>query len=218
MQKDVVYLGCAPAEEECAQVGSPDYEDRAKRECLAYIEAIRAVCGPEPEGAKLKIKRDIHDFGSYLEVACEYDTENRTAAEYAARCDDHAPTTWAEAGVTVSRDPGTGKRYVGERTPDGVKVVVVQKDGTSHMLDPRFDLRNHSPDGFNFGYAGSGPAQLSLALLADALGNDEQAQQVYQDYKFRVIGRVQGDRFELSQEDIQQTVAKLEAERGRRRG
>jgi hypothetical protein len=31
-------------------------------------------------------------------------------------------------------------------------------------LDPRHDLYNHSPDGFEWGYHGSGPAQLALAL------------------------------------------------------
>jgi len=34
-------------------------------------------------------------------------------------------------------------------------------------LNPRSDLMNHSPDGFNWGYGGSGPAQLALAILAD---------------------------------------------------
>jgi hypothetical protein len=37
-------------------------------------------------------------------------------------------------------------------------------------LDPRLDLYNHSPTGFAWGYGGSGPAQLALALLADVLG------------------------------------------------
>ncbi len=34
-------------------------------------------------------------------------------------------------------------------------------------LGPRLDLANHSPDGFSWGYGGSGPAQLALAILAD---------------------------------------------------
>ena len=37
-------------------------------------------------------------------------------------------------------------------------------------LDSRRDLWNHSPTGFEWGYCGSGPAQLALALLADHLG------------------------------------------------
>jgi hypothetical protein len=59
-------------------------------------------------------------------------------------------------------------------------------------------------------------AQLALALLADALGDDEKAQRHYQEFKFRVVGRLPQDRWELSEEDIRQTVARLEAERGRK--
>lgn len=50
-------------------------------------------------------------------------------------------------------------------------------------LKPRLDLWSHSPTGFNWGYNGSGPAQLALALLADALGDDQLAITLYQPFK-----------------------------------
>jgi len=111
------------------------------------------------------------------------------------------------------------KHYVGERTPTGCEVDVIDSTapGGGHALDPRFDLKRHSPDGYNWGFGGSGPAQLALALVADALGDDERAQRVYQDFKFRVIGRLEGDHWEMSEEDIRQAVAQLEAEKGRRK-
>src|SRR5690242_4263124 len=101
------------------------------------------------------------------------------------------------------------KRYIGERTPDGCQVVVLDDTKPDHarLLNPRYDLRNHSPDGFEFGYAGSGPSQLSLALLADALGDDDRAQDMYQSFKFKVIGRITGDRFEMTEDEIKQKVA-----------
>ncbi|WP_088260901.1 DUF6166 domain-containing protein [Fimbriiglobus ruber] len=71
--------------------------------------------------------------------------------------------------------------------------------------------------GFNWGYSGSGPSQLALALVADALGDDDRAQEHYQSFKFKVISRLEGDRFELSEDGIRKTVAALEAERGRGR-
>ena len=110
------------------------------------------------------------------------------------------------------------KHYVGERTPDGVEVLVLDRDAPDggQPLDPRFDLRRHA-DVLNFGYAGSGPAQLSLALLADALGDDERAVRAYQAFKFRVAAKWEGDRFEVSQEDVLQIVAGLERDRGRGR-
>ena len=111
------------------------------------------------------------------------------------------------------------KYYVGERTPDGCQVAVLDTDKPDHarLLNPRYDLRNHSPDGFEFGYSGSGPSQLSLALMADALGDDKRAQAVYQAFKFKVVGRLTGDMFRLTQEGIKQKVAEIEAERGRGR-
>lgn len=111
------------------------------------------------------------------------------------------------------------KHYVGERTPEGCTVEVLDSSlpGGGYLRDPRHDLRNHSPDGYNWGYGGSGPAQLALALLADALGDDQKAQRFYQDFKFRVIGRLDSDTWELSQEDIRQSVAAIQAERGKRK-
>ncbi len=39
-----------------------------------------------------------------------------------------------------------------------------------YLLPKMLELRNHSPTGFNWGYAGSGPCQLALAILADHFG------------------------------------------------
>ncbi len=57
-------------------------------------------------------------------------------------------------------------------------------------LDPRHDLRNHSPDGFQWGYGGSGPGQLALALCADVLGDDAAALRSYMDFKFAFVARL----------------------------
>lgn len=53
-------------------------------------------------------------------------------------------------------------------------------------LNPRLDLRNHSPTGLSWGYAGSGPAQCALAILADAF-DDATAVKYYQRFKQAVI-------------------------------
>lgn len=83
------------------------------------------------------------------------------------------------------------RAYVGFRDgPDaigGCQVERVELNGSRSPLDPRHDLRNHSPDGFQWGYLGSGPAQLALALAADATGDDELAQRVYHDLKFEIV-------------------------------
>ncbi len=53
---------------------------------------------------------------------------------------------------------------------------------------------NHSPDGFNWGYSGSGPAQLALAIILKLTG----AATGYQEFKFKVITSIpQGQDFEI---------------------
>ena len=71
-------------------------------------------------------------------------------------------------------------------------------DADGAALDPRLDLREHSPTGLTWGYGGSGPAQLALALTSDFFRRlgvesawaDKAALSFYQAYKFHVIARL----------------------------
>lgn len=70
----------------------------------------------------------------------------------------------------------------------------VHLDGT--WLDPKPSQKyhNHSPDGFNWGYGGSGPAQLALAIMLKLTGKSDG----YQDFKFKVIAAIpQNQDFEI---------------------
>jgi Family of unknown function (DUF6166) len=96
------------------------------------------------------------------------------------------------------------KRYAGTRSGSAVDVTV---DG--RPLNPRFDLWNHSPSGFEWGYGGSGPAQLALALLADCLGDDA-ALQVYQHYKRTVIASLPYRGWVLTSKEIRAAVEALQ--------
>jgi hypothetical protein len=86
--------------------------------------------------------------------------------------------------------------YEGRRI-DGDAVVTV--DGV--LLDARNDLRNHSPGGFSWGYAGSGPSQLALGILAHHFHQagdspelaDAKALALYHDFKLKLITPLQGD-------------------------
>lgn len=61
---------------------------------------------------------------------------------------------------------------------------------------PSQKVRNHSPDGFNWGYGGSGPAQLALAICLEIMPRDE-AETFYQHLKIHVISELpQGENFE----------------------
>lgn len=76
--------------------------------------------------------------------------------------------------------------YVGCRSSDGTPHVYA--DGKTLTAEASAAIRNHSPDGFEWGYCGSGPAQLALALLLHAThGNAEAAELHYQNYKWQVV-------------------------------
>ncbi len=76
-------------------------------------------------------------------------------------------------------------------------------------LNPRFDLWNHSPTGFEWGYGGSGPAQLALAILADHCQDDEQALNFYQRFKWAVIAELSHRSWTLTTEGIDRMLDSL---------
>jgi hypothetical protein len=92
-------IGSTPAEEDCAQVGSPDYEQRARRECNAFKNQILRTFGTPPGSASISVKSFPHDFGSYLEVICNYDDESETESEYNLKCINETPTNWDEEAL-----------------------------------------------------------------------------------------------------------------------
>lgn len=106
--------------------------------------------------------------------------------------------------------------YYGRRDADGAcRVAVVETTGAMRPLDPRLELENKSPTGFEWGYAGSGPAQLALALCADALGDDEAAIGVYQRFKFAVIaGLDRSSAWAMTAADVRALCAALDRNRG----
>lgn len=83
----------------------------------------------------------------------------------------------------------------------GWSEAVVTIDGV--RLDPAesLSIRRHSPTGFSWGYGGSGPAQLALAILLHVLGRrdaDEtwpggDAERLYQEFKFEHLAGLRGE-------------------------
>ncbi len=87
----------------------------------------------------------------------------------------------AEAAVCVLCG---GKAYRGYRAGDdeigACRMVVVSSDGRNKMISsPLHHVVRHSPSGFEWGYAGSGPADTSLSILADYFGERPTKDDVY---------------------------------------
>lgn len=87
------------------------------------------------------------------------------------------------------------KIYTGYKNPEeaGPAIVRVKDDKGTRVLDPKPSqaVWNHSPDGFQWGYGGSGPAQLALALLLDIGIAKWAAEAIHQAFKFEVVASLE---------------------------
>lgn len=92
----------------------------------------------------------------------------------------------------------TGNMDEGRTRQGGFCVYLYGKE-----LDPTpsQNLFNHSPDGFAWGYGGSGPAQLALAILYEVTGDEQFALAHYQDYKGDIIAKLK-DAFSIDIESV----------------
>jgi hypothetical protein len=107
------------------------------------------------------------------------------------------------------------KVYHGTRTENGCSVTV-EEDSEFTGLDLRLDLRKHSAE-FEWGYGGSGPAQMALALAADVLGDDDKAQDVYQKLKFKVVGGLPHEGWRLTEDRLRAAIEAIEQQQARPR-
>ena len=91
-------------------------------------------------------------------------------------------------------------------------VYVRCPNGSKRPLPLRKDLCFHSKE-FCWGYGGSGPAQLALAMLVHSLRDVKKARGLYQQFKWRCVARLPQDApWELSRDEILGIVAQIEAE------
>ena len=107
--------------------------------------------------------------------------------------------------------------YIGKRGDDGCSVIVSGERAMPYGLPPRYDLHNHSPMGFEWGYGGSGPAQLALALLADALRAsgrdnrtaDREAVRLHHMYKREIVACLAENGWTMTRKSVIERAAAL---------
>lgn len=92
MARDYYTLGPVPANvEDCAQVGSEGYTQRARKECRVWRDLITRVCKPL---LTLGIKSFPHDAGTYHEVVVWFDPDSETEVAEMCRIEDEMPDEW----------------------------------------------------------------------------------------------------------------------------
>ncbi len=112
------------------------------------------------------------------------------------------------------------KVYRGWRRNDDTAVVEVAQGGQmwTLTLGASLKLRNHSPTGFEWGYAGSGPAQLALALLLDAGADERTATYYYQKFKDEVVTKWDRAGWTIFEKDIVDWARKAVGQQMKSRG
>ena len=79
--------------------------------------------------------------------------------------------------------------------------VLVTVDGDPLDWRASLAVRSHSPTGPAWGYGGSGPAQLALAILL-AVTDPETAERRYQELKWAVLPPLEADCWVLDGDDV----------------
>jgi len=93
--------------------------------------------------------------------------------------------------------------------------AVVERQPGQEQVTPQksLELANHSPSGFSWGYGGSGPAQLALALLLDYTDDEDVALAHYTEFKNRVVSQLDCSHLEgywrLTGTDIENALHEL---------
>lgn len=105
------------------------------------------------------------------------------------------------------------KTYTGNNSGAGPQKVIVKEVGRlvgsdiakvreyELPLEPSLKLYSHSPDGFQWGYQGSGCAQLALAILLDLTGEPKLSVRLHQEFKRHLIA-TSSKRLVITEPDI----------------
>jgi hypothetical protein len=98
---DYLNLGPTPTNEDCAQVGSPDFEKRANRQLDAYKAQLERMFPGLKTHKSMEFKKMWfpHDFGSYGEIVIVYDADNELEAATAIEIEWNTPTHWDQEAI-----------------------------------------------------------------------------------------------------------------------
>ena len=180
-----------------------------------FIYENREFPDPDPNMSPEEVRDSLADFYKELnnsEVRAEtagmdtiYRFERRTGVKGRGSRKDPRPGAASPRDAAEGGGPPGETSYRGMRGPQGPMVQVLQ-DGSPSPLDPRLDLRDHAPSGMEWGYGGSGPSQLALAILAHATGDEPYALANYQDFKWEIIAPMDSREWTMEQRNVMDWV------------
>ena len=172
-------------------------------------QEVRRLCAPSAAPGKYLWLCSCGE-GEREEPACPH---TKAVAAFLAKKQEEAAAR-RKRDLRYSGWRASVKAEHGERQEP---LVLVWEGGHPRPLDPAPSqaLRNHSPDGFEWSYAGSGPAQLALAILLDCLGDEDEALRCYQAFKNEFLATLGRDEaWEISSAQIEEFVRSRQEREG----
>lgn len=91
------------------------------------------------------------------------------------------------------------KTYIVQRVGGRVRASVLPEEGRIYPLK---HLLRHSPDGFEYGYGGSGPSDLARSIVGDLLGEKDPKPALYRPVTHRLVAQIEGDGPVFISEDL----------------
>ena len=105
-----------------------------------------------------------------------------------------------------------GELFMEEAIQDFGDVVCSRDENGITTNVPR-RITKHSPDGFEWGYGGSGPADFALNILSAYIGQEEaQRGGLYQDFKWEFVAKLPKEGGTIKREDVFQWLEKRREE------
>jgi len=102
--QDWISIGSTPVDEECSQIGSPDYYNWIKIEGNTYIQQLKRMFPAIEKTFSffIRLKGFPHDFGTYHEVCLSYedsDEEPTPSMELAFYIEANLPFHWDQEAL-----------------------------------------------------------------------------------------------------------------------
>lgn len=97
------------------------------------------------------------------------------------------------------------KRYVMSRSTGTPVVTVETEEDGEFTVRPLEHLVQHSPDGFEWGYFGSGPADLARSIVGDLIDDRDPAPALYRELRHQ-LARMPRDGGELDEDQVLELI------------
>ena len=105
-------IGPTPSDENCAQVGSPNYNDLNMIEVAVFKNQCKRQFPNIPNGAYYIRTRNEHEFGTYHELGIKFEEDNEfeedggEASNYAYNVENNVPEHWDEIAKSELQQKG----------------------------------------------------------------------------------------------------------------